>query len=207
MFATPPPGVTRPSTYEALRNSKAITIVGDEHDVFGDGTVIIKAARGHTQGHQVLYVRLPRTGGVVLAGDLYHYQAERTLDRVPTFEFDAQQTRAARKTLDRFLQETNAQMWIQHDFNAHAKLRKAPEYYSRETGTSKNNSAFERGGPVRNMTFIALVGLMLFGIRAQTQVSVDKWFDSNGVRIRYVESGTGVPVVLVHGYTRSIESN
>jgi N-acyl homoserine lactone hydrolase len=65
----------------------------------------------------------------VLSGDLYHYPEERTLDRVPTFEFDAQQTRAARKSLDRFLEETKARLWIQHDFNAHAKLRKAPNYY------------------------------------------------------------------------------
>ena len=129
MFATPPPGVTRPSTYEALRTSKALTIVGDEHDVFGDGTVVIKAAPGHTQGHQVLYLRLARTGNVVLSGDLYHYPEERTLDRVPTFEFDAQKTRAARKALDRFLEDTKAQLWIQHDLNAHAKLKKAPDYY------------------------------------------------------------------------------
>lgn len=129
MFGSPTPGVTRPSTYEALRNSSTLSIVGDEHDVFGDGTVIVKAARGHTQGHQVLYVKLAKTGDVVLSGDLYHYPEERTLDRVPTFEFDAQQTRAARKALDRFLQETKAQLWIQHDFNAHAKLKKTPEYY------------------------------------------------------------------------------
>ncbi len=97
--------------------------------MFGDGTVIIKAAPGHTQGHQILYVRLARTGDVVLSGDLYHYPEERALDRVPTFEFDAPQTRAARKSLDRFLEETKAQLWIQHDFNAHAKLKKTPDYY------------------------------------------------------------------------------
>ena len=33
----------------------------------------------------------------------------------------------------------------------------------------------------------------------------DKYFDSHGVRIRYVEQGSGVPVVLVHGYTNVIE--
>ena len=128
MFGSTTPGVTRPLTYEVLRNS-TLSIVGDEHDVFGDGTVIIKAARGHTQGHQILYVRLAKTGDVVLSGDLYHYPEERTLDRVPTFEFDAQQTRAARKALDRFLQDTKAQLWIQHDFNAHATLKKAPDFY------------------------------------------------------------------------------
>src|SRR4029450_4831571 len=50
-------------------------------------------------------------------------------------------------------------------------------------------------------------GLMLVGLHAQTQTPSDKWFDSNGLRIRYVEAGTGVAVVLVHGYTRSLESN
>jgi pimeloyl-ACP methyl ester carboxylesterase len=35
----------------------------------------------------------------------------------------------------------------------------------------------------------------------------DKAFNSNGVQIRYVEQGAGEPVLLIHGYTRSIETN
>lgn len=35
----------------------------------------------------------------------------------------------------------------------------------------------------------------------------DKFFDSQGVRIRYIEQGAGEPVVLVHGYTATIEKN
>jgi pimeloyl-ACP methyl ester carboxylesterase len=58
-----------------------------------------------------------------------------------------------------------------------------------------------------DITGLVLVGLLLAGIGAETQAPVDKWFDSNGLRLRYVEAGTGVPVVLVHGYTRSLESN
>ena len=88
-----------------------------------------RARPGHTPGHQVLYVKLARTGGVVLSGDLYHYPQERTMDRLPTFEFNEEQTRAARKAVDEFLARTKAQLWIQHDFGAHAKLKKAPEYY------------------------------------------------------------------------------
>ena len=45
--------------------------------------VLIRFAPGHTPGHQVLYVKLARTGGVVLSGDLYHYPEERTLNRDP----------------------------------------------------------------------------------------------------------------------------
>jgi glyoxylase-like metal-dependent hydrolase (beta-lactamase superfamily II) len=97
--------------------------------VFGDGSVILKSAPGHTQGHQVLYVKLAKTGGVVLSGDLYHYPAEKTLDRVPTFEFSQEQTRASRKNVDAFLKKTGAQLWIQHDFEGNAKLKKSPQYY------------------------------------------------------------------------------
>jgi N-acyl homoserine lactone hydrolase len=129
MFVEKPPGSVRPPTYERLRTSKTVTIAAAEHDVFGDGTVVLKQAPGHTAGHQVLYVKLARTGGVLLSGDLYHYPQERTMNRYPNFEFNEAQTRAARTDVESFLKRTGAQLWIQHDLTAHAKLRKAPEFY------------------------------------------------------------------------------
>lgn len=129
MFADKPLGTATPMTYGALKTSKTTIVSQDEHDVFGDGTVILKSAAGHTPGHQVIYVKLAKTGGVVLSGDLYHYPQERTMNRLPTFEFNEEQTRAARKSVDDFLVRTKAQLWIQHDFVAHAKLKKAPQYY------------------------------------------------------------------------------
>jgi glyoxylase-like metal-dependent hydrolase (beta-lactamase superfamily II) len=129
MFAEKPTGTTQPSTYAALRNSKTLILDEDEHDVFGDGTVVIKSAPGHTPGHQILYLKLAKTGGVVLSGDLYHYPEERPLDRVPTFEFNQEQTRATRVMVDAFLKKTGAQLWIQHDFYGDAKLKKSPDFY------------------------------------------------------------------------------
>jgi N-acyl homoserine lactone hydrolase len=129
MFAEKPPGVTRPSTYAVLRDSKKIMLESDDYDVFGDGTVVIKPAIGHTPGHQVLHVKLLKTGDVVLSGDLYHYPEERVLDRVPTFEFDQEQTRATRAAIEAFLEQTGAQLWIQHDIKGNARLKKAPHYY------------------------------------------------------------------------------
>jgi N-acyl homoserine lactone hydrolase len=123
------PDPPQPSTFAELRNGKTILISGDDHDVFGDGTVVIKLSKGHTPGHQVLYVRLAKTGGIVLSGDLYHYPEERTLNRLPTFEFDMDQTRQSREALEVFLKTTGAQLWIQHDFTAMAKVRKAPAFY------------------------------------------------------------------------------
>ncbi len=129
MFGEKPPGTTQPSSYSALRNSKTVIIKGDDYDVFEDGTVVIKLAPGHTPGHQVLYLKLPKTGGVVLSGDLYHYPEEQRLDRVPTFEFNQEQSRTTRVVINAFLNKTNAQLWIQHDLNGNAKLKKSPNFY------------------------------------------------------------------------------
>jgi glyoxylase-like metal-dependent hydrolase (beta-lactamase superfamily II) len=129
MFAATPPAVTQPSTYEALRTSKTIIVASESHDVFGDGLVVIKLAPGHTPGHQTLLVRLRKTGDILLSGDLWHYPEERTLNRLPVFEFSQEQTRAARAAIEGFLKKTGAQLWIQHDFMANAKLKKAPAYY------------------------------------------------------------------------------
>jgi N-acyl homoserine lactone hydrolase len=129
MFGGKYSGSLQPSSFSALQKSKTIILKNDEYDVFGDGSVIIKSAPGHTQGHQVLYVKLAKTGGVVLSGDLYHYPVERTLDRVPTFEFNQEQTRASRVAVDAFLKKTGAQLWIQHDLNGNAKLKKSPQFY------------------------------------------------------------------------------
>ena len=129
MFRADPPGGTRPETYSALKNARTTLLTAAEHDVFGDGTVVIRPAHGHTEGHTVLYVKLAKTGGVVLSGDLYHYPAERTLNRLPTFEVSEADTQAARNELEQFLRRTNAALWIQHDLVAHRKLNKAPEFY------------------------------------------------------------------------------
>jgi N-acyl homoserine lactone hydrolase len=129
MFAEKPPGTTQPSTYSALRQSKTLIFKADEHDVFGDGTVIVRWAPGHTPGHQVLYLKLAKAGGVMLSGDLYRYPEERALDRVPTFEFNPEQTRASRVAIDSFSKKTGAQLWIQHDFNGNAKLKKSLNFY------------------------------------------------------------------------------
>lgn len=129
MFADKPVGAVRPATYASLRKSRTVIVKSDEHDVFGDGTVILKLAAGHTPGHQVLYVKLANTGGVVLSGDLYHYPQERTLGRLPVAEFNVEQTRLARQAVEAFIARTGSQLWIQHDFAADAQLKKAPAYY------------------------------------------------------------------------------
>jgi glyoxylase-like metal-dependent hydrolase (beta-lactamase superfamily II) len=122
-------GIRTPDSYLALKGAKRITLANEDHDVFGDGTVIIKTAPGHTPGHQMLFLKLAHFGPLLLAGDLYHYPEERSLDRVPTFDFDAAVTRATRRKVDRFVADRHATMWIQHDPATYGPLKKAPAYY------------------------------------------------------------------------------
>jgi len=129
MFPDKPNDLTRPETYAALKTAKTTIIKTDDYDVFGDGTVVIKSTPGHTPGHNVLFLKLKQTGPIVLSGDLYHYPEERTLNRLPVADFNKEQTAASRAELETFLEKTGAQLWIEHDIIANAKLKKAPAFY------------------------------------------------------------------------------
>jgi N-acyl homoserine lactone hydrolase len=129
MFTEPFSPRTEPQNYSALKTAKTTIITTPDYDVFGDGTVVIKSAPGHSPDHQVLFLKLAKTGPVLLSGDLYHYPEERKLKRVPSTEFNADQTIASRASIEAFLKSSGAQLWIQHDYKANAKLKKSPQYY------------------------------------------------------------------------------
>src|SRR5678815_3779908 len=128
MFGDKPEGIIQPAQYSALKGAKTKLLNNEDFDVFGDGAVVIKSAPGHTPGHQVLFVKLPKTGPVLLAGDLYHYPEERTTGRVPTFEFNAEQSKASRQKIEAFVKQSRAQLWIEHDIATHANLPRPPKY-------------------------------------------------------------------------------
>jgi N-acyl homoserine lactone hydrolase len=129
MFSDAQVGIRTPESYRELKSAKRITLKNADHDVFGDGTVVVKTAPGHTPGHQMLFLKLARFGPLLLMGDLYHLPEEATLDRVPTFDFDATMTRATRKNVDAFIRKSGATAWIQHDPVTYAPLKKAPQFY------------------------------------------------------------------------------
>lgn len=128
MFSEPPPRMAAAAQYSKLKDAKTIVVKNTEHDVFGDGTVVLKFAPGHTPGHQMLFLKFAKTGPVLLAGDLYHYPEERTLNRIPTFDSDREQTRETRRKTEEFLKASGATMWIQHDMALYQKLKHAPDY-------------------------------------------------------------------------------
>jgi N-acyl homoserine lactone hydrolase len=107
---------------------KAITPNGD-HDLFGDGSVMLIATYGHSPGHQNMLVRLPKTGAIMFTGDSVHTKANWDAGRMPKGNFDIPQSLKALERMREVLKQNKAQLWIGHE-PSEVPLRKyAPEYY------------------------------------------------------------------------------
>jgi N-acyl homoserine lactone hydrolase len=53
--------------------------------------------RGRSVGFDTrIFLKLAKTGPVLLSGDLYHYPEEMTYKRIPSFDFDMEQTAKSR---------------------------------------------------------------------------------------------------------------
>ncbi|HWL87451.1 MAG TPA: N-acyl homoserine lactonase family protein [Polyangiaceae bacterium] len=117
-----------PTAYPTLKANPVKKLEGDL-DVFGDGTVVVKREIGHTPGHQVLFLKLPKTGNIVLSGDLVHFAENWTKRNVPGFNFDKQESIKAMADVDQFLKANHATLWIQHDYPQNQTIKHAPAYY------------------------------------------------------------------------------
>jgi len=115
-----------PNFYEKLRANPVVKLNGD-YDVFGDGSVVILSTPGHTPGHQSLLVRLPKTGAVVLSGDMVHFEENWVNRRVPARNFNREQSLQSMEKVAAILSEKNAQLWINHDKTQSDRIPKAPE--------------------------------------------------------------------------------
>jgi len=119
---------TNTDNYNAIKELTNTQKLSGDHDVFGDGSVVIKSMPGHTPGHQVLYINLAEHGPLLLSGDLYHLYENRTHKRVPIFNFDVAQTLKSMEMFEAFAKEKNAKVYLQHQKEDFNKLPKAPNY-------------------------------------------------------------------------------
>jgi N-acyl homoserine lactone hydrolase len=123
----PTPGFIDPKFLSAYQTAKTQLIDGD-YDVFGDGSVRILKAPGHTPGHQVLMLKLAKTGTVILSGDLYHFRTDRPQGLVPVFNTSRADSLASNKRIEAIIKRTHARFVIQHNPEDFALLPKAPAY-------------------------------------------------------------------------------
>ena len=115
-----------PALYDKLRSNPVVKLNGDR-DVFGDATVVILSTPGHTPGHQSLLLRLPKTGTVVLSGDLAHFKENFDQRRVPGFNYSKEQSLASMERIAQLLLSERALLWINHDSEQNATIAHAPK--------------------------------------------------------------------------------
>jgi N-acyl homoserine lactone hydrolase len=106
-----------------------VTKLEGDLDVFGDGSVTILATPGHTPGHQSLLVKLPRTGAVILSGDVAHFRENWEAQRVPVINVDKDRSIASMQRLAGLMATQKAQLWINHDKAQRDTLKLAPASY------------------------------------------------------------------------------
>ncbi|AKF86160.1 Glyoxylase, beta-lactamase superfamily II [Myxococcus fulvus] len=122
--ATPTPLGVDATKFSAWREAKVESLDG-EHDVFGDGRVRILSTPGHTPGHQSLRVTLPKSGTLVLSGDLCHTRENWERHGVPGFNTSREETLASIGQVEALLTHSHGRFIIQH---ATEDLRALPAF-------------------------------------------------------------------------------
>jgi N-acyl homoserine lactone hydrolase len=106
-----------------------VTKLEGDRDVFGDGSVVILSTPGHTPGHQSLLLKLPKTGAIVLSGDAVHFKENWDNRRVPSMNFNKDETVASMQKISDTLAREKAQLWINHDKAQRDTLKMSPQFY------------------------------------------------------------------------------
>ena len=123
-----PPAVGMPGDQQLKGSLDFMEIDGDQ-DVFGDGSMMLIATPSVSPGDQSLLVKLPKTGSILLSGDLIHFQYHWDHRAVPGNVDDKEMGAQSIKRLSAIVAQHGAQLWIQHD-KAQSESRKfAPDFY------------------------------------------------------------------------------
>ena len=126
-LADPPHGNMVPELFSAYRSANKKLIDGDL-DVFGDGTVRILKAPGHTPGSSALLVTLAQAGPLLLSGDLYVTLEGRLHRHVPAGNADRAATLASMDRIETIVRLQHARVVVQHAPEDFARLPRAPHY-------------------------------------------------------------------------------
>ena len=90
-------------------------MIEGEHDVFGDGSVILFPTYGHTPGHQSLRVRAGKQGQIVCASDACYTRENMDRDVLPKILWDASVMSESLAALRKLRDQVGATMFYGHD--------------------------------------------------------------------------------------------
>jgi len=127
LHENPLPFGVMPALVQPWMDGKAkVDPVAGDRDVFGDGSVMMLSMPGHTKGETALLVHLPKTGPVLLSGDVVHFEEQIANNGVPPFNIDRAESLASMDRMNRIAQELNARLVVQHDAGDIGKLPAFP---------------------------------------------------------------------------------
>lgn len=111
-----------------LTRSYNWTQIPTDHDLFGDGSLVILHTPGHTPGELSLLVRLP-SRNFILTGDTVHLR--QVLEEEIPMPYDANTELSIRsiQRLKLLRESADATVWISHDPDDWAELEHAPKCY------------------------------------------------------------------------------
>ena len=90
-------------------------LIDGEHDVFGDGSVLLVPTPGHTPGHQSLVVQVSRDSRFVLTADACYSAEHMARDLLPSVVADAPLMRESMHRLRRMGEQAGTTLLYGHD--------------------------------------------------------------------------------------------
>ena len=103
-----------------LANKYSMIQLNGDLDLFNDGSVVVKRWVGHTPGSQMMVVRLPRSGTVILTSDNVYFAENVTKNLLPdvSLAYDPPGIMNAYQWIREMQARENAQFFTAHDPDA-----------------------------------------------------------------------------------------
>jgi glyoxylase-like metal-dependent hydrolase (beta-lactamase superfamily II) len=98
-----------------------------DHDVFGDGRVVIISTPGHTRGHQSLMVKLGSGKTVILLADAAYLLAKMRERALPAVLWSPDAMVASWDRIESLEREHDATLYTTHDLDFRERMKLAPE--------------------------------------------------------------------------------
>jgi glyoxylase-like metal-dependent hydrolase (beta-lactamase superfamily II) len=119
-----------PDDFKDSKKYNIIRLDGDL-DLFGDRSVRVIRAPGHTPGSQFAVVRMPKTGSVILTSDVVYLKESLEKNLIPPIPgtWSPMATYDSYQKVRLYRDSEGASIFYGHDPDVFKATKKAPEFY------------------------------------------------------------------------------